>query len=225
MPEITDAEHRQLVSYSLLGTPEEVRKKIGQLEDDNKAQRDTIRDLKAAQPAEGSVIVPKEKADALAAYEKLGKPDELATVASERDELRQKDAARTRRDAITAAVGAMGWAADTVATIEDMASLQGARFEVEATKNEKGEDVETAYITLAGEGQAKQKLADFATTNPALKGLRTEAKKEEAGTRYFKQEADGSPPKGKTEGGVDDAIKANQDRARAPNALRPAKAT
>lgn len=222
MPEITDAELRQFTRYQILGTPEEVEKKVRELETDNKTQRDTIRDLKAAQPPEGSVIVPKEKADALAAYEKLGKPDELATVASERDDLRQKDAARTRRDDITAAVGAMGLATDAVAIIEDMASLQGAKFEVEVTKDEKGAETRTAYYTLPGEGQQKQKMADL----PALKGLKTEAPKDEPkGTPFPRQEATGSEPKQKVEGGVDDAIKKNHERARAPNPLRPAKAT
>lgn len=198
MPEITDAEHRQFVRYSILGTPEEVEKKIRDLEGDNKTQRDEIRDLKAAQPADGSVVVPKEKAQALEAYEKLGKPEELAAGIGERDTLRQKDAQRTRQDAIKAAVEAMGWPVETVATIEDMASLAGAKFEVESAKNDKGEDVRTAHITLAGEGQQRQKLADFAASHPALKGLRTEAGQQQpqGGPQYPKQPAEGSPPKG-----------------------------
>lgn len=222
MPDITDAEFKQFVRYQSLGTPEEAEKKIRDLETDNKGYRDKVRDLEAAKPADGSVVLPKERAQALEAYEKLGKPEELANAASERDTLRQKDQQRTRQDSIKAAVAAVGWNTDTVATIEEIASLQGAKFEVEATKNDKGEDVRTAYITPAGEGATRQKFTDFASGHPALKGLRTEAKKEEpAGAPYPKQPASGSPP-GEAKSLVEQQIEANKKAATAPNALRPA---
>jgi hypothetical protein len=201
VPEITDAEFRQFVRYQSLGTPDELEKlpkKIGDLEADNKQQRDTIRDLKAAAPADGHVVLPKERAEALARYEALGTPDELANVAGERDELRQKDAARARQDAIRAAVEAAGWPAETVATLEDMRSLDGATFEVEAATNEKGEEVRVPYLTLAGEGTERQKLADFAAAAPQLKGLRTAAAPPQqpapAGATYTRQTPGSTPP-------------------------------
>ena len=68
------------------GTPADIAKKVGELESDNKTQRDEIRDLKLTLPKETEVVVPKEKADALVDYEKLGKPEELNTLATERDD-------------------------------------------------------------------------------------------------------------------------------------------
>src|SRR5690349_9679447 len=106
MPEITDAELRTFVAYQNLGTPAEIAKKVGDLESDNHKQRDEIRDLKAKLPKEGEAVLPKEKADALSAYEALGKPEDLKTVVTERDELRTKDAARSREDAFRSAVKA-----------------------------------------------------------------------------------------------------------------------
>lgn len=193
---ISAAEHRSLVRYQILGTPEEVEKKIRDLEADNKTQRDEIRELKESQLPEGQVAIPKEKADLLEAYEKLGKPDELATVASERDELRQREAARAREDAFRAAVKANGWPEDTVATLLDMKTLDGATVELR-TEMVDGKEVEVPYITLAGDDAAPQKLAEFAASAPQLKGLRTEAPKQEpTGTPYPRQPADGSAPKG-----------------------------
>jgi len=224
MPDISDSEFRQFVRYQALGTPEEAEKKIRDLEADNKQQRDQLRDLKAAVPAEGMVAVPKEKADALAAYEKLGKPDDLANVASERDTLRQKDAARTRQDAIRAAVEAAGWPAETVATLEDMRSLDGAAFEVRAEKNDKGEEVRMPYLTLSGEGKQAQKLTDFAASAPQLKGLKTAvAEQPKQPPTFPRQQPDGAAPRPEVKGGVDDEIQQTRDRAMAANPLRPAR--
>lgn len=197
MPEITDAEFRQFVRYQSLGTVEEIedqRKKIRKLEDDNKGYRDKIRELEAGQLPENTVAIPKERADLLEAYEKLGKPDELATVVSERDELRQREAARAREDAFRAAVKANGWPEDTVATLLDMKTLDGATVELR-TEMVDGKEVEVPYITLAGDDAKPQKLAEFAASAPQLKGLRTEAPKQEHGTPYPKQPASGSAPK------------------------------
>lgn len=196
MPEISDADFRLFVRYQDLGTPDEIRKKADKLVEDNHGYREKIRELEGAKLPEGTVAIPKEKAEALEAYEKLGKPEELATVASERDELRQKDAARAREDAFRAAVKANGWPEDTVATLLDMKTLDGATVEVKAETVE-GKEVQVPYITLAGEDAKPQKLADFAASAPQLKGLRTEAPKEEPkGTPFPRQEATGSEPKG-----------------------------
>lgn len=174
MPEISDADFRQFVAYQQLGSPQEVAKKIGDLEADNKQQRDEIRDLKGKVPAEDAVVLAAADAQALEAYRALGKPEELTQAIGERDELRQKDAERTRQDAWTRAAKAMGWAEDAALTLLDMRSLDGATVEVKREKNEQGEDVEVPYVTLAGEGQKEQKLADFAASAPQLRGLKTE---------------------------------------------------
>lgn len=199
MPEISEAEYRQFVRYQSLGTPEDLErlpKKISDLEADNKQQRDEIRALKETQPAEGHVVIPKEKADALEKYEAIGTPDELANVASERDELRQKDAARTRQDQIRAAVEAAGWPAETVATLEDMRSLDGASFEVR-TETVDGEQVRTPYVKLADDGAEPQKLTEFAANAPQLRGLKIEKPEEQdgGGTPWIEQQGRRPPPK------------------------------
>lgn len=194
MPEITDAELRTFVAYQNLGTPQEVAKKIEDLVSDNGKQRDEIRTLKESQPREGTVVLPKERADALEAYEKLGKPEDLTKALLEREDLQQKDTARTREDAFRAAVKAAGWPEDTVATLLDMRSLDGAVVEVKAEKNAKGEDASVPYLTLAGEGQKEQKLVDFAANTPQLKGLRMEPAKGAGETRPFPRQSDRGTP-------------------------------
>lgn len=198
MPEITDAEFRQFVRYQSLGTPEELEKlpkKVSDLEADNKGYRDTIRDLKEKLPAEGMVAVPKEQAEALAKYEALGKPDEIEAAVKERETLKADLAMRERRDAIGAAVKALGWPEDVIATIEDMKSLDGAKFEVR-TETVDGEEVQVPYVTLPGEDASPQKLVEFAASAPQLKGLKTEAPKAEQSTPSFPpQPKSGDKPK------------------------------
>lgn len=225
MPEITDAEYRQFVRYQSLGTPEELEKqakKIAELEADNKAQRDEIRALKEQVPKEGMVAVPKEKADALARYEALGKPEELEAAVKERETLRAELAQRNRRDAIRQAVQAMGWPEDVVATLEDLRSLDGATFEVR-TETVDGKQVQVPYVTLAGDGQKPQKLADFASSTPALRGLKTEAQQSSGKTespRFPVQPKDGGSPTPADR--VEEFIKKRNEAAAArPNPLLP----
>src|SRR5690606_28322167 len=117
-----------------------------------------------------------------------------------RDTLRQKDAARTRQDQVRAAVEAAGWPAETVATLEDMKSLDGAAFEVRTETNDRGEEVRVPYLTLPGEGQQPQRLADFAKDAPQLRGLRTDGAVGTTGTEpargapYIEQRP-AAPPK------------------------------
>lgn len=230
MPEITDAEYRQFVRYQGLGTPEELErlsKKVSELETDNKKQRDTIRELRDQVPEDGTVAVAKDDAEALERYKALGELDALEEAVKERDSLRADVATRDRRDAMREAVEAAGWPVEVVATLEDMSSLQGAAFEVEVSKNDEGEEVRTPYITLEGDDAEKQDLTAFAAKHPALQGLRTEAgaPEEEEAPRYPTQPKDGGDPKPDTAGGVDDMIQQMQERARAPNALRPNRQT
>lgn len=199
MPEITDAELRTFVAYQHLGTPQEITKKIGDLENDNHKYRQVEKPaLEAKLPKEGEVVVPKEKAEKLTAYEALGKPEDLKTVVTERDELRSKTAAREREDAFRGAVKAMGWPEETTATLLDMRSLDGAKLEI---KKEKGKDakgaevdVEVPYVTLAGDGKQPQKFSEFAAATPQLKGIKVEGGTPAAPHRAFpRQSAEGAP--------------------------------
>lgn len=201
MPEISDSDFRTLIAYQQLGTPQEISKKITDLEKDNHKYRQEEKPaLEAKLPKAGEVVVPKETAEALAKYEALGKPEDLTTVVAERDQLRDKDAQRTREDAWRGAVRAMGWPEETVSTLLDMRSLDGAAVEVKREKNDKGQDVEVPYVTLAGEGQKAQTLVAFASSAPQLRGLKTEGTTPPAGTGGFpRQPRDGSPPPKRTD--------------------------
>jgi hypothetical protein len=213
MPEVSDSDFRALVAYQGLGTVQEISKKITDLEKDNKAQRDEITGLKTKLPKENEVVVPKERAETLEKFEALGKPEELQAVVTERDQLRTKDQQRTREDAFRGAVRTVGWPEDTVATLLDMRSLEGAKIEVRKAKNGRGEEEDTAFVTLAGENQKEQLLTEFAAATPQLKGLKLEGDRQsDTSTRiYPKQSGDSTAPK--TEKTADDQRKATESTA------------
>lgn len=153
MPEISDAEYRNYVRYQSLGTPEEVERKIRDLEKDNRKQREEIREasekLKGL-PKETEVVVPKEKAELLERYEKLGKVEDLEKASGELETLRQKDAQRTREDAMRAAAQVYGYDFDV---LKDLPGAAAGTFEVKKEKDGDRE-VEVAYFT-PGEKDAK----------------------------------------------------------------------
>lgn len=237
MPEITDAELRQLVRYQSLGTPEDLEKqrtKLADFERDNKKQRDEIRELKEKVPQEGFVLIEKTKADLLPAYEELGKPDVLKAIVKERDELKTKDAQRTRIDLLTQAVKAMGASEDVVPTVARLLP-EDASVEVrtERVTNDQGEEEEIAvpYVTLPGEGQQAQRFADLPNVMPEFKGVRLVEEKvtEEAPNRtptFPRQKESGAPAKGnKATDPVEARIQRMQERAAGANPLRLAKNT
>lgn len=236
----------RLAAYDALGydSPTAITKKLGEMERDNQTQREEIRDLKGKVPKDGSTVLTGEDAKRWDAFQKLGrtaeeiaadakklerwealnlKPEEVATVQRERDELKTKDAARTRRDAIAAAVEAMGWPKDTAATLGDLKSLDGATFEVktEKGKNAKGEDADlpVAYVTIAG--QQPVKLSEFATKTESLKGLRTSAGTEHQEDRSYPEQNTGGGSggaydpvaEGKRRGEMQGTDKARRDTA------------
>lgn len=224
MPEINDAEYRQFVRYQTIGTPDEVEKKIRELEKDNGKQRDEIRDLKAKVPEEGTVTLSKERADALSAYEALGKPADLKAQVDKLPELEAGIARRDREAAREAAAKTLGIEG------KDLASFAGAddlTYEVrdqEVERNGKKEKAPVAYVKDA-EGK-EHPLADFGKEKwgRPFEAVLT-AKDEEGGNRYTLETAKGSKGTETVKGGVDDAIQKNHERARAPNPLRPATTT
>lgn len=162
MPEITDAEYRQFVRYQGLGTPDELErlpKKVADLESDNKAQRDEIRDLKAKLPADGAVALPKEKADALAAYEALGTPEEIGALKEKAGTLEQEIAKRDRQAARDAAAKALGIEGSDLASFAGADALTFEVREEEATEGGKTVKKPVAYVTDA-EGK-EHRLADY----------------------------------------------------------------
>lgn len=229
--EAEEREYRRYRELGTPDSLAEKVKKAADLEVDNKALRDERRELKTKMPAEGAVVLTGDDATRWAGFQKLGKtPEELAAgivltaaeaaefeafkalgipaadvakVQGERDEYKQKDAARIRRDSIAAAVEAMGWPKETAATLEDMKSLDGAVFEVKTEKGTdragKETDVPTPYVTFPGEGQKAVKLAEFASKTDSLKGLRTSSEQGRGGTEYRRDPVEG----GGTGGGYD----------------------
>jgi hypothetical protein len=231
MPEITDAEFRQFVTYQQLGTPDEVRRKIDDLVRDNGKQRDELRErdekLKAL-PPEGAVVLTGDDAKAWPTLKELGKPDEVRAKLEQGEKDKAALAERDRRDQVRSAAEAAGF---KVSVLEKLPGAEGLTFEgkEETVRDAAGKETKAmvAYVTGSEEGATPKKLADHAEAAwkdflPALQAM-SDGKK--GGTRFPDQSAGGEAPKLATEGGVDDAIKQMQDRASAPNALRPAAKT
>lgn len=203
--EAEDREYRRYKELGTPSDLAEKVKKVGDLENDNKTLRDERRDLRGKVPKDGAVVLEGDDVKRWEAFQALQKtPEELAAgavltpderkeweafkalelkaadvpnIVKERDELKSKDAQRTRQDTITAVVRAMKWPDETAATIADMRSLDGAKFEVkkEKVKDGTGAEVETdvPYVTVK-DGQPA-KFSDFAAQTEALKGIRTSA--------------------------------------------------
>lgn len=181
MPEISDAELRTFARYQNLGTPEEVTKKIGDLETDNKSQRDQIRELKKNQPGAEQVIVPKQDADLLEKYRGLGEPKDLTAKLEAGETAAQQLAVRNRRDAAMDFIRAAGLAEETVDTLISLPALSSATFEVKKEKvtDDRGRETETTlpFIVLTDDDGKEQRFAyDKAQeTFPALRGLKSAA--------------------------------------------------
>lgn len=208
MPEITDSEMRQFLTYQNLGTPNEIQKKISDLETDNHAQREELRETRTKLPADGEVVVPKEDADLLPKFKELGDPD---TVKSRLDE---GETAKTRlvevetKTAAAQFAKAAGLAEEAVDTLVELPALKGAKFEVRKSKQqENGKEVEAevGYLTLPGDDQKAMSFTDAQGKIPALKGLRT-ATPDKGADRTVSFHQQGPDNKGKT-GTVYDQIR------------------
>jgi hypothetical protein len=237
--EAEDRERRRYVELGTPSDLSEKLKKNTELEADNKKLRDERTELRKKVPGEGAVVLQGDDAKRWDAFQALGKtPEELAAglvltpderkewdafnalevkaadvphIVKERDELKQKDAQRSRMDTLAAAVEAMGWPKERVAAIADMKSLDEVSFEVKVEKakdaNGADTDAKVAYVTPKG-GQPT-KLADFASQNDALKGLLTTSdnggeKEKEKGNKWME-----TPTGGKS------SVRSPEDHAKA----------
>jgi hypothetical protein len=188
MPEISDAEYRQYLSYQQLGTPTEVSRKVSDLETDNKKQRDEIRVLKENAPEDGQMLVSKGDVEELTKYRELGKLDELKTGIEVGQKAAVELAAKEVREAAVQFAATAGLAPEAVDTLTAIPALKGAKFEVRSVKNDKGDDVNVAYVTLEGENQKAMKYEDAVERVPSLKGLRTATKEDDkSGTKFGPQ--------------------------------------
>lgn len=209
MPEITKAEQRELNAYQALGTPREIKRKIDDLEKDNKKQRDELKETKNKLPKDGEVIVKQEEKDELDKYVELGKPDELKSKVEKGDQAQTKLEQLETRNAASAFAKVAGIHEDAVDTLTALPALEGAKFEVRKVKVDDKEQ-EVAYLTLAGEGNKAMPYEDAKEKVSALKGLRAA---EGDGQKFIRQ---GGPSKSTGGSGIYDRIrKAAKDRQEA----------
>lgn len=177
MPDITDSELRQFVRYQGFGTPDEVQKKISELEKDNKESRDKVKNLTEKLPKDDQVVVAKEDAELLPKFKELGKPDDLKAKIDEGEKAKTKLADVERKTSASQFAKVAGLADEAVDTLIAIPALEGATLEVKKSKvkNDKGVEVEqeVGYITLAGENQKALSFTEAQEQVPALKGLRT----------------------------------------------------
>ena len=237
MPEITDAQLTEYHQYKAIApTPAEVTRKIEDAIKDNGKQRDEIRELKEkvkTLPAEGAVVIPPgEEANTYAAWKALDlKPEDVAKVTKERDDLAAEKQTRERKDAFAKVAKLHGMPEDAAATMAGLLLFQGASFEFKPAKakDKAGKDVDTeeVHVTLSGEGQKQQKFSELLGTAPELKGIRTEAGNgsgEASGIVVHEMRGSGGESKTSAAGGIDDLIARNQAAATAGNPLAPKKA-
>jgi hypothetical protein len=173
MPEMSESAVMLLGRYQNLGTPEEIASKRSSLEEDNRKQRDEIRDYKEQAkklPKEGERVLSVDEVKRWDAFAALGKtPEELTQLTTDHEALKVKDVARTREDSARTAVKAEGWSDEAAGVLLRLKDVEGATYSKKKVKEKdaKGADVEVerGFITLPGEGQQPQRLTEFATTN------------------------------------------------------------
>lgn len=211
--ELNEADEKVWKEYRRLGTPEDIRSKRSDLEEDNAKYREKLRlkereleDAKKPLP-EGSVVINAEEAKTLAAYKALGKPEDLKKLGEDKVALEKKVAASEQQEAAEAAAAAAGFRPEVLRKLPGAAEL---KFEVRKEKVD-GEDAEIAYVTEAKQGAIPQKLTDYVEATwreflPALTAEDEEGDKEEVAprspdnTRAFPPlKSKGSARKGRTE--------------------------
>lgn len=167
MPEMSEAAILRLGRYENLGTPEEIQKKRTALEADNQRQRGEIATLKQQVPAEGAVVLTEEGQKKLWAKVKdLPEDFDPAAVVRERDELKVKDATRTRLDdAREAAKATYGNddAADVLLGLDGMkdGTYEKKQVTVKGQNGAADTKVDEWHFTPAGEGQKSSPLKDY----------------------------------------------------------------
>lgn len=160
MPEITDTQHREYLSFLALNqSPADITAKFGKLEKDNQKQRDEIRErdekLKAL-PAEGAKVLTKEEAEEWEAFQALKlKPKQVEETVAERDTLKAKVEEREKRDALSKAVATEGWADESIPVLHKLLGsvpLELKTEDVEVTKDGKKtkESKPVGYVTVEG---------------------------------------------------------------------------
>lgn len=211
MPEISDSEFRMFAEYQTLGTPNEVRKKVNDLEKDNRDQREEINTLKSKQLKENEVALPKAEAERLEQYKALGKPDEVKQKVEAGNQAQDRLQGYERKEAARPFVKAAGLADETVDTLVAIPALAQAAFEVRDEKVD-GKDQKVAYLVFAG-ADGKQEALSFTKAvekYPLLNGLKR-AEKSASSTTFVRQDGETRGTQGST---LFDSIRENAKKAK-----------
>lgn len=239
-----DTKDLAAIAAGLAARHGDATKALEKLVDENHDMREKNRALKAelkaaqetaasAKVPDGAVVLTKADAEAWAAYQALGAPRDVAAAVTERDTLKQtiadRDARAARQQAARAGAAALGWNADALATFADDRALRLEMREVEVDGVKK-----SVPHVLSGEGDAVTAepldvvaARDFAVYLPALTATPTPPAPNappvpRPAPTYPAQRGNGAPATGNA---IDELIARNAERARAPNALRPAPAS
>lgn len=173
---------------------------VGELLKDNFKQREKIRDLErdleSNRVPEGGLALTADEAKAWAAYQELGKPEELQSGLKERDDLKEKVELHERKERVAEAASAASLNPEVLLKLPGSEKL---RFEVKTEKVD-GEDVPVAYVTEAEDGATPQKLTDYVDETwpefkPALQAEEQEEKGGGGGTSFPPQRSKGASTK------------------------------
>ena len=163
----------EFARYRTFGTPESVGKKINDLEKDNRKQREEINSLREATPEEGQLLISKEDGLEFKAYRELGNSADVKIRLESGTEASTKLQGMELRSTAVSFAQAAGLAEEAIDTLIAIPDLNGARFEVRKKKNDRDEEIEVPYLTLAGENQVAMSFEDAKEKVPVLNGLRS----------------------------------------------------
>jgi hypothetical protein len=224
MPEMPQSEIDALGGFRFLanqygGSPQSVLKKIQDLEEDNRKQREQIKAITEAQPKDGQVVVTKEDQDELAAFRALGKPADIKKTLEAGENATKELSTLKLRESAAKFAKASGLHEETVDTLIAIPQLANATFEVRKgkVKNKSGVEVdgEIGYIKLAGNDEKAMTLTDLQEKVPAVKGLRlAESGTQPTGGQNFVPQGGGSG--GDKPGNIYDRIRAEHGKQNVP---------
>ncbi len=141
----------------------ELASKVAALEYDLKVKRTELEDTQKKLPQEGSVLLSKSDAERWAAYQTLGKPDEIKTKLGERDTY-EKEAGDLRREKHLGKL-------ETIAKVK-MSALQrvapeGVTYEAGKVKDKDGNEVD-AVLVKDKDGKDLGELREWIGKTPEL---------------------------------------------------------
>lgn len=128
-----------------------------QLREQRRQLRQEVTDLKAKQPAEGSVMLSADDAALLENYRAIGTPDDLSKALTERDDYAGRLTARERADAIGTAAAAAGYKPSVLASLVGQAAL---------SVKDVGDGKDRKQIAYIADAEGKEhRLTDYAEKN------------------------------------------------------------